>query len=122
MKLKCNRRREYRVFDHCEFAVIKADQKYVIGITPSGEEWFLPHRSAVKAIAAEAPGLMQASHSVLVVREHVLGVSGNCKHRVLHTTVGEYRMSRLTRHVPFVAAALANAEARELAQECQAAA
>ncbi|QSL90513.1 hypothetical protein [Pseudomonas atacamensis] len=111
MQLKCSRKREIQMIDHEAFAVIRADSKYVMGIMPNGDEWFLPHRSSVKAIAAAAPELMQASHSVLVAREHVVGVSGNSKHRLLHTTVGEYRISRLIPHQPFVAAAAVNASA-----------
>ena len=108
MQLKCSRKRVIQMIDHEAFAVIRADSKYVIGIMPNGDEWFLPHRSSVKAIAAAAPELMQASHSVLVAREHITRVTGNSKHRLLHTTVGEYRISRLIPHQPFVTAAAAN--------------
>lgn len=111
MQLKCSRKREIQMIDHQAFAVIRADSKYVMGIMPNGDEWFLPHRSSVKAIAAAAPELMQASHAVLVAREHVVGVSGNSKHRMVHTSVGDYRVSRLIPHQPFVMAAAANAEA-----------
>lgn len=105
MQLKCSRRRVYQEFDHSAFAVIKADQKYVIGILPNGEEWFLPNRSTVKAIGAEAVGFMQVSNSVLVANCCVLAVSGNCKNRLVHTPVGTYRLSRTISHAPFVAAA-----------------
>lgn len=111
MQLKCSRKREIRLIDHGEFAVIRADSKYVIGIMANGDEWFLPHRTTVKAIAAAAPELMQANHAVLVARQFVLSVSGNSKCKVLHTPVGEYRISRLTGCEPFKAAAMANAEA-----------
>lgn len=110
MQLKCSRKREVQMIDHQAFAVIRADSKYVMGIMPNGDEWFLPHRSSVKAIAAAAPELMQASQSVLVSRKHITGVSGNSKHRLLHTTVGQYRMSRLISHQPFITAAAGNAE------------
>jgi len=92
-----------------EFALIKAEQKYVIGVLPSGVEWFLPHKTSVEGVELAAPQFIRASRSVLVAPAHVMGVSGRSKKRVLHTTVGDYRLSRLVRLEPVMAAARSNA-------------
>ncbi|WP_150782338.1 hypothetical protein [Pseudomonas fluorescens] len=94
--------------DISEFALIKAEQKYVIGVLPGGVEWFLPHKTSVEGVELAAPQFMRASRSVLVASAHVLGVSGHSKKRTLHTTVGDYRLSRFVRLEPFMAAAHSN--------------
>lgn len=66
MSLKCWSRREYRELDISEFAIIKAEQKYVIGVMPDGTEWFLPHKTSVETVELAAPQFIRASRSVLV--------------------------------------------------------
>ena len=109
MRLRCWSRREYRELDISEFAIIKAEQKYVIGVLSGGVEWFLPHKTSVEGVELAAPQFIRASRSVLVAPSHVLGISGRSKKRILHTTVGDYRLSRLVRLEVIMAAAQSNA-------------
>ena len=109
MRLRCWSRREYRELDISGFAIIKAEQKYVIGVLPGGVEWFLPHKTSVEGIELVAPQFIRASRSLLVAPSHVLGVSGGSKKRILHTTVGDYRLSRFVRLEAIMAAAQSNA-------------
>ena len=109
MRLKCWSRGEYRELAISEFAIIKAEQKYVIGVMPSGVEWFLPHKTSVEAVELAAPQFIRVSRSVLVAPLYILGVSGYSKKRILHTAVGDYRLSRLVRLEPVMAAAQSNA-------------
>ncbi|WP_256594857.1 helix-turn-helix transcriptional regulator [Pseudomonas sp. OV226] len=107
--LKCWCRRDYRELDISECALIKAEQKYVIGVLPDGVEWFLPHKTSVEGVELAALQFMRVSRSALVAPAHVLGVSGHSKKRTLHTSVGDYRLSRLVRLETVMAAAQSNA-------------
>jgi hypothetical protein len=45
--------------DISEFAIIKAEQKYVIGVLPGGVEWFLPHKTSVEGVELAARGCLR---------------------------------------------------------------
>lgn len=81
-----------------DFAVFKADNKYVIGITPDGREWLLEDGSTLKSIEAVRHDLIRLNRGVLVKRSQVTGLrrtrKGNNVAITVVTTAGEYRLAR----------------------------
>ena len=108
MQFKCYRLREYRMMDYSEFAVFKADHKWVVGILPNADEWLLPYGVTLKAIE-QALQLLRISRFTLVARQHILGISGVHNRKELETGVGVFRFSRRLCTKSFEAIARSNA-------------
>jgi hypothetical protein len=97
--------------DASQFAVFKADSKYVIGVTASGDEHLLlPDRISLKELLGSVPGLMRVSRSVLVARRYVELVTGPRDERCVHAAGKQYKLSRDELPERFEAAAIENGE------------
>lgn len=111
MELHCYRNRIHSVVDASQFAVFKADSKYVIGVTASGDEHLLlPDRMSLKELLGSVPGLIRVSRSVLVARRYVELVTGPRDERCILAAGKQYKLSRDELPERFEAAAIENAE------------
>lgn len=98
MILKAYKDGQFHYIKARDFAVFKADSKYVMGITPDGREYLLSEGSTLKSIEAVLPDLIRLNRGVLVKRSHVTGLirsrKGGSIAITVVTTVGEYRLAR----------------------------
>lgn len=105
MILKAYRDARFQYVKARDFAVFKADSKYVIGITPDGREWLLAEGMTLKVIEAVLTDVIRVNRSVLVKGSCVTGcwrtrVDGKTVVTVL-TPVAEYTLARRTDPKPF---------------------
>lgn len=114
MLLKCYRNLEHCLMEASMFAVFKADNKYVTGLTPSGHAWLLPERVRLKDLNRWVPGLMRVSRSVLVSRQHVERVTGARDLRCVHALGQQYKLSRDEQPEAFQLAAIENIDNRPI--------
>jgi DNA-binding LytR/AlgR family response regulator len=98
MILKAYRDGQFHYIKARDFAVFKADSKYVIGITPDGREFLLSDGSTLKSLETVLPDLIRINRGVLVKRSHVTGLirsrKGGSILITVVTTVGEYKLAR----------------------------
>lgn len=98
MILKAYKDGQFHYIKAREFAVFKADSKYVIGITPDGREWLLSDGATLKSIEAVLPDLIRINRGVLVKRSQVTGLirsrKGGSIAITVVTTAGEYKLAR----------------------------
>ncbi|WP_219097592.1 hypothetical protein [Pseudomonas sp. UMAB-40] len=98
MILKAFRDARFQYVKARDFAVFKADNKYVTGITPDGREWLLDEGTTLKAIEAVLPDLVRLNRGVLVKRCHLTQLIrtrvGDSIAVTVVTTVGEYKLAR----------------------------
>lgn len=98
MILKAYRDGQFHYIKARDFAVFRADSKYVMGITPDGREWLLSDGATLKSIETVLPDLVRLNRSVLVKRAHVTGLVRTRKGIniaiTVVTTVGEFKLAR----------------------------
>jgi hypothetical protein len=130
MQFKCYAHPENELIDAAEFVAFRADNKYVMGVLPSGDERLLlspvhcepcperPKRNilTLKAIEQCVPGILRASRDVLVVGTAAIEVVGEIHQRSVRTVAGEYRLSRRQDFKSFELACAENALRRATEQ------
>lgn len=130
MQFKCYAHPENQVIDATEFVAFRADNKYVMGVLPTGDERLLlspincdtwPEGSkrnhlTLKAIEQCIPGILRASRDVLVVGSAALEVVGEAYQRQVRTVAGSYRLARRQDLRSFELACAENAQQREVEQ------
>ncbi|MDF9779185.1 LytTR family transcriptional regulator DNA-binding domain-containing protein [Pseudomonas baetica] len=110
MQLNCYRNRIHGLVDAADFAVFKAESKYVIGVTANGDEYLmLPDRMSLKELLVSVRGLLRVSRSVLVARRYVERVTGTRDERCVHAAGKQYKLSRGELPERFESAAIENA-------------
>lgn len=125
MQFNCYARPQNQVIDATAFVAFRADNKFVMGVLPSGVERLLltfhrrpgsdqpeGQRVTLKAIEAELPGILRASRDVLVMEVRVLAVVGEGYQRMVRTAAGEFSLSRRQDVRPFKQACERNAQLR----------
>ncbi|MGE8065143.1 hypothetical protein [Pseudomonas sp. NPDC089569] len=111
MQLRCYRNQFHSLVDAAEFAVFRAESKYVMGVSVNGDEYLLlPDRLSLKQLLSSVPGLMRVSRSVLVARRHVEMVAGTGHERCVHVAGKHYKLSREELSERFESAAIENAQ------------
>jgi hypothetical protein len=98
MILKAYRDGQFHYIKARDFAVFKADSKYVIGVTPDAREWLLSDGVTLKSLESVLPSLIRLNRGVLVKRSQVTGLirtrKGSNIAITVVTTAGEYRLAR----------------------------
>lgn len=125
MQFNCYAHPENRVIDAAEFVAFRADNKFVMGVLPSGVERLLltfhhgkdtdrpaGQRVTLKAIEADLPGVLRASRDVLVMEARVLAIVGEGYQREVRTAAGVFSLSRRQDVRPFKQACERNAQLR----------
>lgn len=98
--------------EHGMFLVFRAEQKRVIAITESREEWRLPATVRLSELEQTVPGMMRVNRSVLVARKQVERVTGSRDERCVRALGVEYSLSRELDPLPFRIAASENSSSR----------
>lgn len=126
MQFMCYAYPRNEIMDAAAFVAFRADNKFVMGVLPSGDERLLlssvtqvpgddrPQRQRVtlKGIETGLQGMLRASRDVLVVDSAALEVVGAGYQRQVRTIAGEYSLSRRQDVRPFEVACARNAESR----------
>jgi len=125
MQFNCYARPHNQVVDATAFVAFRADNKFVMGVLPSGVERLLltfhhgpdgdrpeGQRVTLKAIEAGLPGVLRASRDVLVMEVRVLAVVGEGYQREVRTAAGVFSLSRRQDVRPFKMACERNAQLR----------
>ena len=112
MILKAYKDARFQYVKARDFAVFKADSKYVMGITPDGCEWLLDAGVTLKTIEVLVADLVRINRGVLVKACHITGCErgpvGGPAVVTVTTTVGEYRLARRISAKPILALVEAN--------------
>lgn len=98
MILKAYRGTQFHCKNARTFAAFKADNKYVMGITPDGCEWLLSDGMTLKTIEAALPDLVRLNRGVLVKRTLITEIirtrNGSNIAITVVTAVGNYTLAR----------------------------
>lgn len=98
MILKAYRDAHFHYMKAKDFAAFKADNKYVMGITPDGSEWLLPDGLTLKTIETVLPDLVRLNRGVLVKRTLITEIirtrNGSNIAITVVTAVGHYTLAR----------------------------
>jgi len=124
MQFKCYAHPVNEVIDSAAFVAFRSDNKYVMGVLPTGDERLIlrqhdagdcPLRTprndlTLKAIEKCVPGILRASRDVLVLGTAVIEVVGEASQRQVRTVAGDFRLARRQNMRPFELACAANAQ------------